>query len=74
MTSRTAAGDTMLQIAVNAAAGNHDLTAFEPVDDDDGRSNGHQAQCRRCGQSAWVGENGFFAYPRKSKSQWEFLY
>jgi len=54
----TAANETMLQIAVNAAAAGHDLSGFEPVQDADGQPNGHQARCRNCQQSVWVGDNG----------------
>ena len=54
----TFAHESMLSIAVNAAAGGHDLSGFEPVVDADGQPNGHQATCRRCGLSAWVGDNG----------------
>lgn len=53
-----AANEGMLQIAVNAAAGGHDMTGFEPVQDQDGDPNGHQAVCRRCGLSAWVDDSG----------------
>jgi len=48
------ANESMLQIAVNAAAAGHDLTGFEPVEDMDGNPNGYEAKCRHCGQTAWV--------------------
>lgn len=35
-----AAREAMLEFAVNAAGGGHDMTGFEPVDDQDGRPNG----------------------------------
>lgn len=40
---------------VNAALSDHDLAPFEPVDTDAG---GYEARCRKCGQTAWVGDNG----------------
>ena len=49
---------SMLEIAVNAAAAGHDLAGFEPVQDGDGRDSGHQAECRRCGQTAFVSKSG----------------
>ena len=58
MTDKTAANESMLEIAVNAAAAGHDLGGFDPVDDADGRPAGYQARCRGCGRTAWVGENG----------------
>ena len=54
----TFAQESMLQIAVDAAAGGHDLSGFEPVQDADGQPNGFQATCKRCGLTAWVGDNG----------------
>lgn len=50
--------ESMLEIAVNAAAAGHDLTGFEPVQDADGEPNGYQAHCNLCSMSAWVGDNG----------------
>ena len=50
-----AARESMLEIAVNATAGGHDLSSFEAVDDSGG---GYQATCQRCGMSAWVGGGG----------------
>ena len=58
MTDKTAANESMLEIAVNAAAAGHDLGGFEPVDDTDGRPAGYQARCRSCGRTAWAGEDG----------------
>ena len=52
------ANDSMLEIAVNALAAGHDLSGFEPVQDQDGDPNGYQARCKRCGASVWVGDNG----------------
>ena len=49
---------SMLEIAVNAAATGHYLGGFEPVDDTDGRPAGYQARCRKCGRTAWVGFDG----------------
>lgn len=48
----------MLELAVNAAAAEHDLAGFEPVDDADGQPNGHQAQCRLCGMTVFVAGSG----------------
>jgi hypothetical protein len=42
----SAANDTMLEVAVNAAASGHDPGGFEPVTDADGRPNGYQAVFR----------------------------
>ena len=53
-----AANESMLAIAVDAAAAGHDLTGFEPVEDDHAVLRGYQAQCRRCGKTAWVGRQG----------------
>lgn len=50
--------DTMLEIAVNAAAAGHDLSGFESVDKVDGNSSGYQARCRNCSQTAWVAFSG----------------
>ena len=58
MTDTTAANETMLELAVNAAGSGHDLGPFEPVTDSDGNPGGYQAVCRRRGLSAWVGESG----------------
>ena len=58
MTDKTAANESMLEIAVNAAAAGHDLSGFEPVQDGDAKPNGYQAKCRKCGQTAWVGDSG----------------
>lgn len=58
MTNSAEAKRSMLEAAVNAALAGHDLTSFEPVEYVDGRPNGYQARCRRCGQTAWVGPQG----------------
>ena len=50
MTDTTAANESMLEIAVNAAAAGHDLTGFEPVDSTVGLPDGYEARCRGCGQ------------------------
>ena len=52
------ANDSMLEIAVTAATAGHDLTGFEPVTDQDDNSNGYEARCRNCGQTAWVDFSG----------------
>ena len=52
------ARSSMMQIAVNAAGQNHDLSGFEPVQDADGNDNGYQAICRLCGGSAFVADSG----------------
>jgi len=52
------ARSSMLEIAVNGAAGGHDLTGFEPVQDHDDRPNGYQARCRKCDLTAWVDDSG----------------
>ena len=49
---------SMLEIAVNAAAGGHDLGGFETVGNAGGTINGYQAKCRLCGMTTWVGDNG----------------
>ena len=54
----TAVNESMLEIAINAAGSGHDLGPFEPVEDGNGKPNGHQARCRRCEQSAWVDDTG----------------
>ena len=48
--------DSILEIQVNKALAGHDLGPFEPVDTFDGA--GYQAECRKCGLTAWVGESG----------------
>jgi hypothetical protein len=53
-----AADETMLEIAVNAAAGGHDLSGFELVGNSDGHKAGYQARCRNCDQIVWVGFSG----------------
>ena len=42
----------MLQMAVDAAAGGHDMRPVE------GGDSGHQTICRRCGMTAWVDDSG----------------
>ena len=54
----TFAHESMLSVAVNAAAGGHDMSGFDPVQDADGQPNGHQARCRRCNLTAWVSDQG----------------
>lgn len=44
--------DAVLEAQVEAALQGHDLGPFEPVDE------GHQATCRRCGMTSWLGLNG----------------
>jgi hypothetical protein len=53
-----AANETMLQIAVNAAAGGHDLTGFEMAANSGGHQAGYRAQCRNCDQTVLVDFNG----------------
>ena len=53
----TFARESMLSVAVNAAAAGHNLSGFQPVEDSDGRPDGYQARCELCGMTAWVGEN-----------------
>ena len=48
----------MLEIAVNAVFGKHDLSGFEAVDAAVGMPKGFEARCRRCERTAWVGEDG----------------
>lgn len=40
---------------MNAALSGHDLGPFEPVDTVSG---GYQAECRKCGETVWVGDSG----------------
>lgn len=54
----SSANGAQLEAMVNAALSGHDLTPFTPAEDADGRPHGYQAECRRCGQTVWVGENG----------------
>ena len=58
MSDKTAANESMLEIAVNAAAAGHDLSGFRPVNATEGLPNGYEARCRKCGRTAWVGEDG----------------
>ena len=48
--------ESILEIQVNAALAGHDLGPFEQVKTFEGA--GYQAKCRRCNQTAWVGESG----------------
>jgi hypothetical protein len=48
----------MLEVAVSAAGGNHDLSGFAAVEGSAGDMEGYQAKCRRCGMTAWVSEDG----------------
>jgi hypothetical protein len=48
----------MLEIAVSAVFGKHDLSGFEVVDASVGMPEGFEAWCRRCGRTAWVGIDG----------------
>ena len=52
------ANESMLEIAVNAAAGGHDLGGFGLVHDHDNNPNGYQARCRKCDLTAWVDFSG----------------
>ncbi len=52
------AKESMLEIAVDAAAGGHDLGGFGLVVDHDGNPNGYQARCRKCKLTAWVDFSG----------------
>ena len=52
------ARESMLEIMVDAAYGDHDLGGFEPVDDYNGDPNGYEARCRRCNLTAWVDDSG----------------
>jgi hypothetical protein len=58
MSDKTAANESMLEIAVNAAAAGHDLSGFRSVNAIEGLPNGYEARCRKCGRTAWVGEDG----------------
>ena len=58
MIDKFSANESMLEIAVNAAAVGHDLGGFEKVDSTVGLPDGYEAKCRNCGQTAWVGEDG----------------
>jgi len=55
MTTESAKG-AILETQVNAALSGHDIGPFEPVETFEGA--GYQARCRRCNQTAWVGESG----------------
>lgn len=48
--------ESILEILVEASLAGQDLAGFEPVTDRE--TGGYQARCRRCGQTAWVGEDG----------------
>lgn len=49
---------TMLELAVNATSGNHDLAGCEAVDDYDSHHNGYEARCWRCNLTAWIDDSG----------------
>ena len=52
------AREAMLEVMVNVAGGGHDLTGFDPIQDQDRDPNGYEARCRRCNLTAWVGDGG----------------
>ena len=52
------AKESMLEIAVAAAAGGHDLGGFGLVVDHDDHPNGYQARCRKCDLTVWVDFDG----------------
>ena len=58
MSDLVLANEAMLEIAVNAALGEHDLSGFDVVDAAVGLPEGFEVRCRRCGRTAWVGEDG----------------
>jgi hypothetical protein len=58
MSSKATANESMLEIAVNAAAAKHDLTGFRRVNAAEGLPDGYEAKCRKCGRIAWVGDDG----------------
>ena len=58
MSDRATANESMLEIAVNAAAAGHDLTGFRRVNAAVGMPDGYEARCRKCSRTAWVGDNG----------------
>jgi hypothetical protein len=47
--------DAILEAQVEASFQCHDLGPFEPVEVLTG---GYEARCRKCNQTAWVGESG----------------
>ena len=49
------ARESILEIQVNAALTGHDLGPFEQLDTVTG---GYQAECRKCGETVWVGDSG----------------
>ena len=49
------AKESILEIQVNTPLTGHDLGPFEPVEVLTG---GYEARCRKCNQSAWVGDSG----------------
>lgn len=50
--------EAILEAQAEAALGGHDLGPFEPVEDQDGRPNGYEAECRLCKLTSWVGPQG----------------
>ena len=50
-----ASKESILAIQVDAALSGHDLGPFEPVEVLTG---GYEARCRKCDQTAWVGDSG----------------
>jgi hypothetical protein len=57
MEDGSALKDSILEIQVNAALAGHDLGPFDPVESSF-EGAGYQAECRKCGLTAWVGESG----------------
>lgn len=57
----TSLRESILELHVNAALAGHDLGSFERVE------NGYQARCRRCGQTAWVGEMPYDTVPVRTQ-------
>jgi hypothetical protein len=53
-----AANEAMLEVAVNAVAGGHDLTGFAMVADANRHKSGYQARCRNCDQIVMVDFSG----------------
>ena len=53
-----AANEAMLEVAVNAVAGGHDLTGFEMVANANRHESGYQARCRNCDQTVMIDFSG----------------